>query len=656
MKVKTMNIVLVYIVILSFQQDQVSGWRRRRRRRSCSPVNCQWGSWSSWSVCSHRCGSAGVQTRTRSIRQSASCGGSSCSGLSSYSRPCNRGACHNGGTPVYGRCYCTPGWTGTCCESDLDECSSSSPPCQHICHNVFGSYTCRCHDCYTKLGGNCELRQCKIGGKCFQYGHVNPTNQCQDCQTYRKTIWTNNNALSCSDNNLCTRNDKCVDGTCKGTPFTCLGCQRCNGDRCMIKPGFCVIDGICYSHRNLRPGKPCQECNSNNPTTWTTNNNLVCSDNNVMTRNDRCTNGKCRGEPFTCLTCQDHHNDTCRIKSSYCLINYNNVDTCFTATTEKPENPCQWCLPEASTTTWTNKHDVPCDDGDSCTKSDTCKHGQCEGISFTCNNDCQSCNGSDCGLHIGYGYVADNCTCKIAGRDYNHQQLNPSNECQWCDIYDKTSKPILAWSNRPSVVCNDNNACTKQDLCQNGYCVGTEYSCQASYPQSSCVQTSQCVGDGTCRYIMKNNGTICRAAIDMCDQSERCNGVIGTCPPTAINPIYLQEGQARITVSNFAKTVTFQSSTDKLHLQLSGFSVTCGSLTVRWSLIKAENSCYLGRNNATLSSNTNNHILTGLNLQNTDTYKVVVQASNIREQLGLPVCSNDVTIDTGINDGRLPIY
>ena len=75
----------------------------------------------------------------------------------------------------------------------------------------------------------------------------------------------------------------------------------------------------------------------------------------------------------------------------------------------------QWCLPEASITTWTNKHDVPCDDGDSCTKSDTCKHGQCEGISFTCNNDCQSCNGSDCSLHIGYGYVAGNCTCKIAG-------------------------------------------------------------------------------------------------------------------------------------------------------------------------------------------------------------------------------------------------
>jgi hypothetical protein len=72
---------------------------------------------------------------------------------------------------------------------------------------------------------------------------------------------------------------------------------------------------------------------------------------------------------------------------------------------------------------------------------------------------------------------------------------------------------------------------------------------------------------------------------------------------------------------------------------------------VRWSLIKAENSCNLGRNNATLSSNTNNHILAGLNLQNTDTYKVVVQASNIREQFGLPVCSDAVTIDTSTPTG-----
>lgn len=76
----------------------------------------------------------------------------------------------------------------------------------------------------------------------------------------------------------------------------------------------------------------------------------------------------------------------------------------------------QWCLPEASIATWTKKLDnVSCDDGDSCTKSDTCKQGQCEGISFTCHSNCESCNGTGCSLNAGYGYVAGKCTCKIGG-------------------------------------------------------------------------------------------------------------------------------------------------------------------------------------------------------------------------------------------------
>ena len=78
----------------------------------------------------------------------------------------------------------------------------------------------------------------------------------QDCQNSYETVWRNNNTLSSSDNNLCTRNDHCVNGTCKGTP--CLECESCKSDGCAIKPGFCVDDGKCYCHGHLRPGNPCQ--------------------------------------------------------------------------------------------------------------------------------------------------------------------------------------------------------------------------------------------------------------------------------------------------------------------------------------------------------------------------------------------------------------
>ena len=88
-----------------------------------------------------------------------------------------------------------------------------------------------------------------------------------------------------------------------------------------------------------------------------------------------------------------------------------------------------------------------------------------------------------------------------------------------------------------------------------------------------------------------------------------------------------------------------------MHLKLNGFSVTCGSLTAKWSLIKDKDKCHLDKNNTTLLSNTKNPILVGLNLQDTKTYKVVVQINNIREQSGLPVCTNPVTIDTSSPTG-----
>lgn len=61
--------------------------------------------------------------------------------------------------------------------ADVDECLNN--PCQHICTNTFGSYTCQCNSCYTKVGTRCDLRQCKISGNCYSYGAVNPSNQCQ---------------------------------------------------------------------------------------------------------------------------------------------------------------------------------------------------------------------------------------------------------------------------------------------------------------------------------------------------------------------------------------------------------------------------------------------------------------------------------------------
>ena len=84
----------------------------------------------------------------------------------------------------------------------------------------------------------------------------------QDCNSANKQAWTNNNALPCTDNKACTKSDRCSNGVCSGTPFTCLSCEECYNDACRVKPGFCVInDGgsrKCFDHGDLRPGYPCQ--------------------------------------------------------------------------------------------------------------------------------------------------------------------------------------------------------------------------------------------------------------------------------------------------------------------------------------------------------------------------------------------------------------
>ncbi|KAK3733618.1 hypothetical protein QZH41_016400 [Actinostola sp. cb2023] len=105
-------VVFIFAIILSACQD-TEGWRRRRRRR-CGRVNCAVSGWSGWSTCSQKCGSTGIQFRTRTITRGAQCGGGCPYGLKE-ARACNRG-CSNGGRPIPGRCTCHRNYRGNCCE------------------------------------------------------------------------------------------------------------------------------------------------------------------------------------------------------------------------------------------------------------------------------------------------------------------------------------------------------------------------------------------------------------------------------------------------------------------------------------------------------------------------------------------------------------
>ena len=79
----------------------------------------------------------------------------------------------------------------------------------------------------------------------------------------------------CDDGEACTKDDVCTNGECAGTPYDCddgLDCTDdvCNGEGCdhTMQPGFCAIDGACYSDGATNPNNECEVCDSSQPGVW----------------------------------------------------------------------------------------------------------------------------------------------------------------------------------------------------------------------------------------------------------------------------------------------------------------------------------------------------------------------------------------------------
>ncbi|CAK8671655.1 unnamed protein product [Clavelina lepadiformis] len=74
--------------------DSCSGSSKEIRHcnAECCPVDCVWGKWSDFGSCSASC-DGGTQTRSRSFKPEATCGGSKCKGPSSESQDCNSQCC-----------------------------------------------------------------------------------------------------------------------------------------------------------------------------------------------------------------------------------------------------------------------------------------------------------------------------------------------------------------------------------------------------------------------------------------------------------------------------------------------------------------------------------------------------------------------------------
>ena len=177
--------------------------------------------------------------------------------------------------------------------------------------------------------------------------------------------------------------------------------------------------------------------------------------------------------------------------------------------------------------------DTPCDDGDPCTTDGTCKDGLCK-TSPSCPAVYDECrevpcvaNGEDFLCEVQKRHTLPGwCFVETGTKCYRQGEVDPANPCRVCDlgrsnsswspVNDGTACQYEANSCRPNgscvegqctpgealdngTICDDGQECTSDDVCVDGACAGTPYTCESEF---SC-EKGHCDGHGDCTWEVK---------------------------------------------------------------------------------------------------------------------------------------------------------
>jgi hypothetical protein len=230
------------------------------------------------------------------------CGSDGCGG--------NCGTCPSNSTCIQGtgQCQCQPNCAGRECGSD--GCGGSCGP---TCND---GLACTLDSC--SMSGTCMAtvtNGCMIGNKCYSEDEKPAGNTCQVCDPSQSTLaWTNLTGLSCSDNNLCTLNDKCSVGACIGQQKACSDSVDCTIDSCFggtcfnllaSQAGCLIAEGgknTCYPEGAVNPKNECQACVGGvSQSAWSPISGVVtCDDDDLCTDAGLCSGGACDVTPKLC--------------------------------------------------------------------------------------------------------------------------------------------------------------------------------------------------------------------------------------------------------------------------------------------------------------------------------------------------------------------
>jgi hypothetical protein len=127
--------------------------------------------------------------------------------------------------------------------------------------------------------------------------------------------------ISCNDNNKCTISDRCLRGSCVGTPKNCSDGNSCTDDICDSNTGQCI-----NTPKNCDDNVPCT-IDSCDPTTGQCSHATKnCDD------NDPCTDDSCDPETGQCLhtpkNCDDGKPctlDSCDSETGQCIYTHQKI-------------------------------------------------------------------------------------------------------------------------------------------------------------------------------------------------------------------------------------------------------------------------------------------------------------------------------------------
>ena len=415
-----------------------------------------------------------------------------------------------------------------------------------------------------------------------------PMSQCHDqgeCEvlTGRCTTPLKAEGTQCDDKNPATTGDVCTGGVCRGVD-KCAGVVCTASDQCH-STGICdSLTGLCTDPmlasgtacNDGNPGTTEDRCSSGACAGSVQCGGAVCRSANPACSLPVCTNGMCSEQPLSdSVLCNDNDPSTTgdQCNSGVCVGRNACGGIQCMAVSQCHETGS--CMPQTGLCTSPPLPDgTSCDDSNEQTGRDQCLGGVCKGVpkcqgvvckaSDSCHavgscdqftglcSDPPKATGTPCN-DLNAATVDDKCIAGICtgGVMCGGQFCISSNpQCMESTCF---GTKCTEMKKPDGIACNDGDAATFSDTCQNGVCKGVDR-CQGTV----CTPRSQCHGAGVCDPTtgkctspVKPDGTVCndqnpstvmdKCLKGVCKGEDKCSSVVctpsdGCHSPGACNP------------------------------------------------------------------------------------------------------------------------